>query len=129
MTGDRVIYFGFIVLFLSVVMLTLALVATQPVTVYLEADVHGTFGDINTVGSAAAPDIGIPKFEVSNPLNGDKIELYNGTVISLPGFKIKSSFEGFNTTIHAKGQVEAPVYVLVLAYMNRERMNITNGGT
>jgi hypothetical protein len=129
MTGDRVLYFGFIVLFLSVCLLVFALIATQPVTIYLEADVNGKFGDINTIGNVETPNANIPKFMVSNPLTGDEIELYNGTVISIPGFKIKSSFEGFNASIHVSSKIEAPVYVLVLAYMNRDKINITNGGT
>ncbi len=48
MSNDRVLYFGFSILFVSVLLLIIALLLIQPVKLNFEADITGGFKDSST---------------------------------------------------------------------------------
>jgi len=125
MTDDKDLYLAFIAVLIAFLFVIIAIIVTQPVKLSFEADVVGTFGDITTVAKSDSPPVTVPSLEFKNPLNGKSIELYNGTEIGMPTVKINSSFDGFNVTAHIKGNIEAPVYVLVLAAMSNTTKGLT----
>jgi len=115
MTSDRALYFGFIILFLSLILFIFALIAVQPVIINFKADIHGGFGD---VASIANSDFSTST-SFKNPLNGDRIELN-------PNLKINTSLNRFNATAHVEGRVEVPAYMLAMAaYSNQDITNFS----
>ena len=129
MTGDRVLYFGFIILFLSVMLFVVALILTQPVILYFEADIQGGFGDITMIENTITPTIKTEPLTFTNPVTGKTTDLFAGTSAELPSIKVDTALNKFNVSVHIKGQVEAPVYVLALAAyskMNKPESDIVN---
>lgn len=49
MTSEKVIYFGFSILFVSVLLFIIALILIQPVKLDFEADITGEFKDTPTI--------------------------------------------------------------------------------
>lgn len=49
MTSDKVLYFGFSILFVSVLLFIIALILIQPVKLDFEADITGEFKDTPTI--------------------------------------------------------------------------------
>ncbi len=118
MTGDRVIYFGFSIMFLSVMAFVIALIMTQPVILYFEADIQGGFGDVASIENTITPTIKTEPLTFTNPLTGKTTELFAGSSAELPSIKVDTTLNKFNASAHIKGQIEAPVYVLAaVAYL------------
>lgn len=115
MTGDRVLYFGFSITFLSVLMFVFALIMTQPVILYFEADMQGGFGDDAGIVNTITPTINTKSLNFKNPLTGEKTNLFGDTATQIPSIKVNTALNEFNASVHIKGQVEVPVYVLALA--------------
>ncbi len=132
MTGDRVLYFGFSIMFLSILLFVIALIMTQPVILYFEADIQSGVGDTATIENIITPTINTEPLKFTNPVTGKTTDLFTGTSAELPSIKVDTALNKFNVSIHIKGQVEAPVYVLALAayskmsYPKPEIGNYTN---
>lgn len=125
MTDDKDLYLAFFGVLIAFLFVIIAIIVTQPVRLSFEADVVSTFGDITTVAKSDTPPISVPSLGFKNPLNGKQIELYNGSEVGMPTVKINSSFNGFNVTAHIKGNIEAPVYVLILAAASNSTKGLT----
>lgn len=77
MTGDKLLYFGFSILFVSVLLFIIALILIQPVKLNFEADITGGFKDspttlngldatIHVTGQAEVPVYALDLISYSN---------------------------------------------------------------
>jgi hypothetical protein len=114
--------FGIVMFSFVLVLGIIAFLLAQPVVINVEADIDGNLGELNS-SALAAMNIMVPEYDVKVPYVDKEFKM-GGMKLGSPEASVNADMGKSNLTLHLKGNIQAPIYALVLYQLRQMQYEI-----